>query len=633
MDATGEIFQQAFKAHKSGNLKDAESGYHEVLAAEPDHPSALHLLGLIAFDSGEIGKAIPLIEKSVQLVPKEFQWQLNYGKILSQAQEFDEAISAYQKALLMHPESLEGKMSLGSLYFEVGNFSEALSIFYKILINDPTDDTAKAKYGEILKAMGKGDEAESFLHPSTQKKILNFKLKDPHPDSTPNSPEKDTQTLPNDFQLPSRDNINQLPIKKNEHHPQSPAGFAPSSSTPLLIPHGKLDAISECAFLADALYRIGCRESAHFYAHNGLIEMINGKIPDIPIQNLLDSWNVSTPGALFARMWVEHVYSLCYVLPRDAEIVLKYWCKQEPKNSDPFLRLGLLLFLNAAREDQSPPEEAREVLRNAHHLCNNERSALALQLLESGTCLNELIIPYDQAQIFVYPDIKNNTTYVLLEQGDWFEDTIHLFRALIKPGDTVLDLGANVGVYSISAAQRVGATGKVFSIEPSKKTFSFLNNSAKQFENIHAINCAVSDIRGKGILEHSNDPELMRLRENEGAGEVVDITTVDELAKHEGVSHFDIIKIDVEGAEEKVIAGAKILLADTSPIIFYEVAESGFGLAKLFESFDYESYYYCAPRKALIRYHEGDQIDSFVMNLIAMRKTSLDRFDGIVTIE
>ena len=53
------------------------------------------------------------------------------------------------------------------------------------------------------------------------------------------------------------------------------------------------------------------------------------------------------------------------------------------------------------------------------------------------------------------------STYVLLEQHDWFEDEIRFLRALIKPGMRALDVGANFGVYTLALAHAVGSTGRV----------------------------------------------------------------------------------------------------------------------------------------------------------------------------
>ncbi|HJW81310.1 MAG TPA: hypothetical protein VJ396_03615 [Acidiferrobacterales bacterium] len=63
-------------------------------------------------------------------------------------------------------------------------------------------------------------------------------------------------------------------------------------------------------------------------------------------------------------------------------------------------------------------------------------------------------------------DIKLMSPYVLLEQEDWFEDDIRFARQLLGKGESVIDIGANYGVYTLSMAQAVGESGKVWAIDP-----------------------------------------------------------------------------------------------------------------------------------------------------------------------
>ncbi|HKJ82801.1 MAG TPA: FkbM family methyltransferase, partial [Mariprofundaceae bacterium] len=75
----------------------------------------------------------------------------------------------------------------------------------------------------------------------------------------------------------------------------------------------------------------------------------------------------------------------------------------------------------------------------------------------------------------VVPDSLNLITpYVLMEQNDWFEDEIKFLRRLLQPGQKVIDIGANYGVYTLSMAQTVGATGEVWAFEPASSTAELL---------------------------------------------------------------------------------------------------------------------------------------------------------------
>ena len=73
------------------------------------------------------------------------------------------------------------------------------------------------------------------------------------------------------------------------------------------------------------------------------------------------------------------------------------------------------------------------------------------------------------------PDtIQLMTPYVLLEQEDWFEDEIKFLRHVIQPGQDVIDIGANYGVYTLTLANLVGAAGHVWAFEPASMTATLL---------------------------------------------------------------------------------------------------------------------------------------------------------------
>lgn len=81
-------------------------------------------------------------------------------------------------------------------------------------------------------------------------------------------------------------------------------------------------------------------------------------------------------------------------------------------------------------------------------------------------------------KVVVLDSLEQITTYVLKEQHDWFEDEIRFVRMLLNPGDSVIDLGANLGVYALSMARVVGKRGRVTAFEPASETAALLRASA-----------------------------------------------------------------------------------------------------------------------------------------------------------
>lgn len=418
----------------------------------------------------------------------------------------------------------------------------------------------------------------------------------------------------------------QAPLPEQETQPSAKMIQRPTSG---------LGRVAEMAVLADAMYRMGNRVIAGKYAELGFEAMKKDNNIGFVPRELLRTWQVPNLGAMFARMWLTFCTYSSYLARKKAKEVLCYWIEQDCNNAEPFIRFGLLMALDTFLHGQAVPRVALEALLYADRLLNDDRSYAALMLADRGV-LNKLLVPYDGGQLHVYPIIHNMTTYILLEQGDWFEDDMKLFRALVRPGDSVLDLGANVGVYSISAARRAGEDGRVISVEPCKETFTLLSRSAAAFNNMKCIHAAVSETSDRGCLEPGNQPEFNKLQMGEGLGETVDMISVDELAEREGIGQFDLIKIDVEGHEIPVIRGAKKIIAENDPIILYEIKEGQhvhLELIDLFDELGYDSYFFCAPRGTLMRFHKGDQVDPFVLNMIAVRPESLSRFKGLVNIE
>lgn len=121
------------------------------------------------------------------------------------------------------------------------------------------------------------------------------------------------------------------------------------------------------------------------------------------------------------------------------------------------------------------------------------------------------------SSVLVPMDFSLLTPYVLLEQEDWFEDEIRFLRTVLKPGQSVLDIGANYGCYTLSLAQIVGSSGAVTAVEPGSQAGSYLEQSARlnSNSNIHVIRGALGAMDGIARLAQSPNPELNHLTDND----------------------------------------------------------------------------------------------------------------------
>src|SRR5579862_5955349 len=108
----------------------------------------------------------------------------------------------------------------------------------------------------------------------------------------------------------------------------------------------------------------------------------------------------------------------------------------------------------------------------------------------------------DGVRIVVPDSLFLITSYVLREQQDFFEDELPFVRQLLQPGQKVVDIGANYGVYTLPMAQKVGPGGHVWAFEPASSTAQFLAQgvSANAFCNVTLEQKAVSSSAGSAQL-------------------------------------------------------------------------------------------------------------------------------------
>jgi hypothetical protein len=127
--------------------------------------------------------------------------------------------------------------------------------------------------------------------------------------------------------------------------------------------------------------------------------------------------------------------------------------------------------------------------------------------------------------VAVLPTLKSTTTYVLLEQETWFEKELSFVVHYLRPGMTVVDIGANAGVYSLAMARAVGPGGRVFAFEPGSATRRLLEagRTANGTDNLEILGEAVSDGERTGHLQHGHTSELHALGDATEGAEAVTI--------------------------------------------------------------------------------------------------------------
>ena len=159
------LLQTAVAAHQRGELEAAERVYREVLAAAPDHPDAVHFLGLLLHQRGRSDEAMPLLQQALALSPRNYQYHGNLAGVLQQRGQVAEAERSYLQSLALNPDYVAGHVSLGMLCAGRGDHPRALTYFEQALRLDPGNFTAWSNSAAALQQLGRRSESlEAYRH-------------------------------------------------------------------------------------------------------------------------------------------------------------------------------------------------------------------------------------------------------------------------------------------------------------------------------------------------------------------------------------------------------------------------------------------------------------------------------------
>jgi FkbM family methyltransferase len=186
----------------------------------------------------------------------------------------------------------------------------------------------------------------------------------------------------------------------------------------------------------------------------------------------------------------------------------------------------------------------------------------------------------DHLQLTLYPG--NETSRSVFVTGRYEPNEFSLLSKVLKPGMTFMDVGANLGLYTLYAARKVGAAGCVLAIEPSSREMAILKGNVESN--------ALNNVRLQlvALLDHASEVELLVARpQNSGHNtlgafgyntaldhrEKIQAQRLDDVVQAEGLRRIDVIKMDIEGAELGALRGAVDTLRQYHPLLLLELSD------------------------------------------------------------
>jgi FkbM family methyltransferase len=182
--------------------------------------------------------------------------------------------------------------------------------------------------------------------------------------------------------------------------------------------------------------------------------------------------------------------------------------------------------------------------------------------------------------------------------GEYSEGEVDLFRQLLRPGDVAIDAGANIGALTVAMAQLVGKQGAVLAFEPQRAVFDILVNNVRLngltnvFAHCRALGKSAGTVRVPR-LDYEQVDNFGGVALGSSKGDDVAVVTIDSLA----VPRLRLLKVDVEGMECEVVAGARATIARFQPALYIENdrAEHSRQLISLLFDMGYRLWWHITP--------------------------------------
>jgi Flp pilus assembly protein TadD len=181
-----QTFAAALESHRQHRMAEAEELYRQVLALDPNHVDALHVLGVLAYQAGKADTAVDLIGRAIALQSENASFHNNMGEALRYLGRLDEAIAHFTKATELDPYAADGHMNLGNALKQQGRLEQAVEQYRRALELKPDYPEAHMNLGVALMEQTKPGEAANHyrralsFNPNFPEALMNLAIVQQH---------------------------------------------------------------------------------------------------------------------------------------------------------------------------------------------------------------------------------------------------------------------------------------------------------------------------------------------------------------------------------------------------------------------------------------------------------------------
>ncbi|MHA1491431.1 MAG: FkbM family methyltransferase [Promethearchaeota archaeon] len=196
-----------------------------------------------------------------------------------------------------------------------------------------------------------------------------------------------------------------------------------------------------------------------------------------------------------------------------------------------------------------------------------------------------------------------------------------LFKKLVKPGMTILDIGTNKGYFTLLSAKKMKDEGEILSFEPHPENYYWIKKSisANGYKSIKLFQIALFNKNGEMRLFEGSKSGHHSLVRNKDLGSItIPTKKLDDILADQKISRVDLIKIDVEGAEIQVLEGANNLLTQQSPKLLIDIHEiDRKKIFRILEKFGFKIFDY--SNNGLVKIDEKEFISKKIKEIFAKK--------------